>query len=216
MKGQVFLQNVNIWKEIIFPPVEAQKLLLQVSKLIRKNCLNILKTQLFQITYFVLQVKGEPSSSSSHVVLQRLQARRQGEETELPRIGEEDIDNVIGSREYSARHVTETCSNVTETCSSATEASSRFTETCSASLSYVTGHIGILQLPLNMFHVTGTCSNVNETCSSVTDAYASEIMKPDPVKIQLNTRKWLSDSGTFFRDTRRWRSDSGTCLNETR
>ena len=49
-----------------------------------------------------MQVKGEPSSSSSHVVLQRLQgSRRQGEtETELPRIGEEDIDNVIGSREF--------------------------------------------------------------------------------------------------------------------
>ncbi len=72
-----------------------------------KGSLNVLKIQLFDITYFVLQVKGEPSSSSSHVVLQRLQARRQGEETELPRIGEEDIDNVIGSREYSAslKHV---------------------------------------------------------------------------------------------------------------
>jgi len=66
-------------------------------------------------------VKGEPSSSSNHIVLQRLKRageeegvlqrlKRLGEddrskkveeeeeeEEELPSIGEEDIDNVIGS-----------------------------------------------------------------------------------------------------------------------
>ncbi|XP_023342084.1 uncharacterized protein LOC111711855 [Eurytemora carolleeae] len=72
-----------------------------------------------------VEVKGEPSSSSNHIVLQRLkrageeegvlqrlkrlgeddrskkvEEEEEEEEEELPSIGEEDIDNVIGSLEY--------------------------------------------------------------------------------------------------------------------
>ena len=44
-------------------------------------------------------MESTPSSSSNHVVLQRLTSKteRRGEDGELPRIGEDDIDNVIGS-----------------------------------------------------------------------------------------------------------------------
>ena len=61
------------------------------------------------------QIKGEPSSSSNHIVLQRLKRageeegglqrlKRVGEEEgELPSIGEEDIDNVIGSCKWIIR-----------------------------------------------------------------------------------------------------------------
>ena len=47
-----------------------------------------------------MKVESVPSSSSNHVVLQRLansKMERRGEDGELPRIGEDDIDNVIGS-----------------------------------------------------------------------------------------------------------------------
>ena len=47
-----------------------------------------------------METSTAPSSSSNHVVLQRLQTSktdRKGDDGELPRIGEEDIDNVIGS-----------------------------------------------------------------------------------------------------------------------
>ena len=43
-----------------------------------------------------MKMETQPSSSSNHVVLQRLKERR-GDDGELPRIGEDDIDNVIGS-----------------------------------------------------------------------------------------------------------------------
>ena len=45
------------------------------------------------------KMESTPSSSSNHVVLQRLTSKteRRGEDGELPRIGEDDIDNVIGS-----------------------------------------------------------------------------------------------------------------------
>ena len=46
-----------------------------------------------------METNAAPSSSSNHVVLQRLTSKtdRKGDDGELPRIGEEDIDNVIGS-----------------------------------------------------------------------------------------------------------------------
>ena len=48
-----------------------------------------------------LEGNSAPSSSSNHVVLQRLTSKTERrEEGELPRIGEEDIDNVIGSRRH--------------------------------------------------------------------------------------------------------------------
>jgi len=50
-----------------------------------------------------METNTAPSSSSNHVVLQRLQTSktdRKGDDGELPRIGEEDIDNVIGSLGY--------------------------------------------------------------------------------------------------------------------
>merc|ERR1712223_1536926 len=49
-------------------------------------------------------MESTPSSSSNHVVLQRLTSKteRRGEDGELPRIGEDDIDNVIGSLGYLA------------------------------------------------------------------------------------------------------------------
>ena len=48
-----------------------------------------------------MESNAAPSSSSNHVVLQRLTSKteRKGDDGELPRIGEEDIDNVIGSCE---------------------------------------------------------------------------------------------------------------------
>ena len=48
-----------------------------------------------------MESNAAPSSSSNHVVLQRLTSKteRKGDDGELPRIGEEDIDNVIGSYE---------------------------------------------------------------------------------------------------------------------
>ena len=48
-----------------------------------------------------METNAAPSSSSNHVVLQRLTSKteRKGDDGELPRIGEEDIDNVIGSCE---------------------------------------------------------------------------------------------------------------------
>ena len=47
-----------------------------------------------------MKIESTPSSSSNHVVLQRLTSKteKRGEDGELPRIGEDDIDNVIGSR----------------------------------------------------------------------------------------------------------------------
>ena len=47
-----------------------------------------------------MKIESTPSSSSNHVVLQRLTSKteRRGDDGELPRIGEDDIDNVIGSR----------------------------------------------------------------------------------------------------------------------
>ena len=48
-------------------------------------------------TYIYIQIKGEPSSSTNHVVLQRL-GKKTGEEFNFPNIDEEDIDHVIGSR----------------------------------------------------------------------------------------------------------------------
>jgi len=49
-----------------------------------------------------METNAAPSSSSNHVVLQRLTSKteRKGDDGELPRIGEEDIDNVIGSLGY--------------------------------------------------------------------------------------------------------------------
>ena len=48
-----------------------------------------------------LEGNSAPSSSSNHVVLQRLTSKTERrDEGELPRIGEEDIDNVIGSRRH--------------------------------------------------------------------------------------------------------------------
>jgi len=51
-----------------------------------------------------MKIESTPSSSSNHVVLQRLTSKteRRGDDGELPRIGEDDIDNVIGSLGYLA------------------------------------------------------------------------------------------------------------------
>jgi len=45
------------------------------------------------------EIKGEPSSSSNHVVLQRI-GRKVQEEPAFPGFDEEDIDNVIGSCKF--------------------------------------------------------------------------------------------------------------------
>ena len=96
-RGQYQIQN-----EIQFRAFTQFKLMVISMIIMRLRICQLLWPWLKKLLKMFPQMKIEstPSSSSNHVVLQRLTSKteKRGEDGELPRIGEDDIDNVIGSR----------------------------------------------------------------------------------------------------------------------